>query len=356
MVFLALLTFFSDDLAVMLTSNMALATETTNYLHVAQYIVLVNAATQTVTAYLNGQGNTKTTLHSYMIELPVNIGLSYLLLFGFSYSIPFLGVFTFSGLGLEGAAFGSLIAIVIRLIFMSVYIKTTEKYNLCSIVKRPSLQKLTVHFVEIFPIAANFLVLGVGNTLYLLLFSQLNLYSYVAITLIFPWTKVATLSIVAWAQANAISVTQALGKGNHAHIQVILSSCIKIGGLMACLMSLLLYGFSLCIEIVYPNIEHKTVLALSCIAPLYIALPLVRAFNTIAGNYLRAMGKSVQVLKIHFITQWFIALPLCALVILYFELSIFWAFALLPLEELMKTLPFYRLLKKHYYKDSEGLA
>ena len=345
-VFLSLLTLFSAEIAIMLSNDAFLANETTNYLHIAQYIVLVNAITQSMTAYLNGQGNTKTTLHSYLVELPINIFVSYFLLFGFVISVPFSGTFSLSGLGLEGAAFGSLIAIIVRLIFLGIFIKRSGKYKVCSTVKFPSFYQLKEHFLEILPIAANFLVLAVGNTIYLLLFSQLNLYSYVAITLIFPWMKVATLSIVAWAQASAISVTQALGENNHSHINVILSTCFKGGGLLACVVSLILYVFSLCIEHIYPNIEHKTVLALSSIAPLYIALPLVRTFNTITGNYLRSIGKSVQVLKIHFFTQWFIALPLCALFILYYELSIFWAFALLPIEELIKAFPFYRLLKQ----------
>jgi Na+-driven multidrug efflux pump len=78
------------------------------------------------------------------------------------------------------------------------------------------------------------------------------------------------------------------------------------------------------------------------IAPLYIVLPIIRAYNTVAGNILRALGNSHLVLKIHFITQWVISLPICALLILYFEVSIFWAFAMIPIEELLKTIPFNR--------------
>ena len=83
---------------------------------------------------------------------------------------------------------------------------------------------------------------------------------------------------------------------------------------------------------------------MASIAPLYILLPLVRTYNTIAGNSLRAMGKSVQVLQVHFFTQWLVVLPLCALFVLYFELPLFWAFALLPAEEVIKAVPFYRML------------
>ncbi|MCI2283516.1 hypothetical protein L3081_09080 [Colwellia sp. MSW7] len=99
---------------------------------------------------------------------------------------------------------------------------------------------------------------------------------------------------------------------------------------------------SQCIEFVYPEIESETQTALMIIAPLYIVLPIIRAYNTVAGNILRALGNSNLVLKIHFVTQWLISLPVCALLILYFDASIFWAFAMIPIEELLKTIPFYR--------------
>lgn len=345
--FLILLSLFTENLASVLTNDATLAEQIITYLHITQFIVVINSLTQPITAYLNGQGNTQTTLHSYMLELPINIGLSYLLVFGFQCVVPFYGILNLSGLGLVGAGLGSLTAILVRLVFMSVYVKMNGQYKVCVTAAFPSLSSLKTHFLEILPIASNFLVLAIGSTIYLLLFSQLNLYAYVAITLIFPWVKVATLCIVAWAQACAISVTQAVGKNNHGHIEIIVRTCFKVGAILACVVSLSLYCFSLFIDVIYPNIERQTVLALSCIAPLYIALPVVRMFNTIAGNYLRAIDKSVQVLKIHFITQWFIALPLCAAFILYFELSIFWAFALLPFEEIIKAFPFYRLIKKY---------
>lgn len=93
------------------------------------------------------------------------------------------------------------------------------------------------------------------------------------------------------------------------------------------------------------DIAPETQIALMTIAPLYIILPIIRAYNTVTGNILRALGNSNLVLKIHFITQWVISLPICALLVLYFEISIFWVFAMLPIEELLKTIPFYRYKK-----------
>ncbi|MEP0071267.1 MAG: hypothetical protein ABJE79_01085, partial [Marinomonas sp.] len=47
-----------------------------------------------------------------------------------------------------------------------------------------------------------------------------------------------------------------------------------------------------------------------------------------------------------FIGQWVVSIPLCAVIILYFDASIFWAFAIQPFEEIIKALPFRQLARK----------
>ncbi|MBW8189725.1 hypothetical protein K0504_01645 [Neiella marina] len=331
-----------------LTDRQDIADKVQEYLAVGQYILLLNALAQTIIALLNGRGDTKTPFQAYLLELPFNAVVSFVLIFGVSaLGLNWQGLggenLGWEGLGFVGAAFGSLAAITVRLLYL--LWRLAQQTDLPAFTLKFNRSELTQHFAEIWPVATNFIVLSVGNTVYQLLFAQLNIYSYVAITLIFPWLRIATQFIVAWAQANSISITQAIGKGRHNHLALIVRACIKLGALMACAVSAALFGFSLLVEVVYPNVTEQTYVALASIAPLYIALPLVRTFNTIAGNSLRAMGRSVQVLKIHFVTQWLVGVPLCGLVILYFDWGLVWAFALLPIEELLKAIPFYRLLR-----------
>jgi Na+-driven multidrug efflux pump len=269
--------------------------------------------------------------------------VSYFLIFG-------VASFGFEGMGVQGAAFGSLASVIVRFLFLFKFFKQLSIVKSIITQFKPwqqfHWQNVCKHFTEILPIATNFLILSVGNTVYQLLFSQLNIYSYVAITLVFPWLRIATQFIVAWAQANAISITQAIGQQRTHHIKVIVESCIKVGVILSVIVALALYLFSLSINVIYPKVEQQTLTALAVIMPLYVALPLIRTYNTIAGNSLRAMGQSMVVLRVHFVTQWVISLPLCALFILYFELSLFWAFAILPLEEALKSLPLHFMLKK----------
>lgn len=96
------------------------------------------------------------------------------------------------------------------------------------------------------------------------------------------------------------------------------------------------------ILLIYPKIETETQIALAIIAPIYIFLPIFQGYNSVSANILRALGDSQHALKVNFVAQWMIALPVCAVLILHFEVSVFWAFAMMSIEELLKVFHFYK--------------
>lgn len=344
-VFFLLLTFFSGNLISAITNNAELALLAESYISITKYIVLISAYTQVCTAYFNGCGNTKIPLIGFLFELPINAVLSYLLIFGIG---------DYSGLGLAGAAWGSLFAVFLRAVFLNFALKNDKNIDLTYPQKRPFLIELRPQFSEIFPIAANFLVLSIGATVYQLLFAQLDLFSFVAITLIFPWIRAGTQFPNSWAQASAISISQAIGKRDIDYLKDFISKCIQMGLLISGVIAGLFILLSQYIHLIYSDIDPATYSALMVIAPLYIILPVIRAYNTVSGNILRALGQSTLVLKIHLITQWFIALPICAFMIMYLDISIFWAFAMIPIEELLKTIPFCRFKQQRIEALNSG--
>lgn len=349
---LALLLCFDNSIIALITDDPVLTEQVLQYLSVGQYIILISAITHVITAFFNGQGKTKITFSGYLLEVPFNALISYLLIFGWyvpepdffsGFSLGFLNV-NVEGLGVYGAALGSFMAVCLRLIYLIWQLNRRQIIAIPSMKWYQCYHGCKAHFQEISPIAANFVVLSVGHTLYQLLFAQLNIYSYVAITLVFPWIKIGTLSIVAWAQAASISISQAIGKQQHKKLTQIINSSIAVGLVASVFIAVGFYIISLLMETIYPNIADETYLALDTIAWLYILLPIARTYNTIAGTALRALGKSVAVLRVHFVTQWLVALPLCTLLIFYFEASLFWVFSIVLLEEFIKTVPFYNML------------
>ncbi|NHN37177.1 MATE family efflux transporter [Pseudomaricurvus alcaniphilus] len=344
LLFLSVLTFFGAELVAAITDDAELAALAESYLSITKYVVLVTAYTQTCTALLNGCGNSKVPLQGFLIELPVNAVLSYFLINGFG---------AYEGLGLQGAAWGSLIAVLLRAVYFYVVLKSADNVDLTYPQQRLFRAEVGPQYAEIYPVAANFFVLSIGATVYQLLFAQLDLFAFVAITLIFPWVRAGTQFTNAWAQASAISISQALGQKEHKSLALFASDSTRVAMTLSMMIAGLFLLLSQCIQFIYPNIEPGARMALNTIAPLYIILPIIRSYNSVSGNILRALGDSKRVLKIHIVTQWGISLPLCAILILHFDVSIFWAFAMMPLEELLKTIPFYRY-KQINLKRMEG--
>ncbi|WP_390904633.1 MATE family efflux transporter [Vibrio jasicida] len=337
-VFWSLLTLFDKHLINQLTNNVALYAETERYLAVAKFIIIFNAITQVMIALFNALGRTKVPFKGYLIELPVNMAMSYVLIHGFA---------GFEGIGVQGAAAGSLIAIVIRLLYLTLCIRLDDSIVLSLKNLDASLKRNTInHFKEIFPVAANVTMLQTGATIYMLLYSQLTLNAYVAMTIVMPWIKAGSQFITAWAHSSAITISQAIGSRQMNSLRRDVDTSIDMAVMISFVSAAFFLALSYVLPDLYPNLDPSTYQALSAIAPLYIFLPIVRGYNTVHGNVLRALGKTTDVFKINFTGQWLVSIPVCALIILYLDLSVFWAFAVMPFEEIVKALPFRHLARK----------
>ncbi|MGY3569859.1 MATE family efflux transporter [Vibrio paucivorans] len=336
--FWLLLTVFEYPLIEMLTDEPSLHAEISRYLLVSKYLVLFTAITQVIIALFNGMGKTKIPFKGYLIELPINAVLSYVLIHGIS---------NFEGLGVQGAAWGSLIAILIRCVYLSLCLNVDASLRLkFTATRNDFVANIRHHFIEIFPVAANVTMLSIGATIYQLLYSQLNINAYVAITLVMPWIRAGTQFITAWAHSSAITISQAIGSRKLDDLTKNVDTSIDIAVWISIASALFFAALSVVIAKVYPDLDASTYHALAIIAPLYIFLPIVRGYNTVHGHVLRALGKTTEVFKVNFTGQWIISIPLCALIILVFDGSIFWAFAIQPFEEVVKALPFRRLARK----------
>lgn len=347
-IFFLALTFFDDSLIGMLTDDVSLHDEIAVYLSFSKYIVLFTAITQVIIALFNGLGKTKVPFRGYLIELPVNVLVSYVFIHGWS---------SFEGLGVQGAAIGSLVAIMIRAIYLYLCIRFENCIEVSLNAFGSDFSRNVVnHFKEIFPVAANVTMLSIGATIYQLLYTQLNINAYVAITLVMPWIRAGTQFITAWAHSSAITISQAIGSKQMADLRKNVDASIDIAVIISILSMFLFIGLSFFIGDIYPDLDSATYEALTVIAPLYIFLPLVRGYNTVHGHVLRALGQTTAVFKINFTGQWIISIPLCALIIFGFDGSIFWAFAIQPFEEIVKALPFRHLARKHLKEFDEEKA
>ncbi|WP_261875436.1 MATE family efflux transporter [Vibrio rarus] len=336
--FFALISLFKWPLIKLLSHESSLYSDIDAYLSIIKYALLLTGISQVSIALYNAMGKTKLPLLSYLLTMPINAVVSYYLING-------LG--SFAGIGVAGAALGSIFALGIRMVFLLVCLKYQRNSLLSlALAKQGIRRNIALHFKEISPIAANMMVLAMGLAAYRFLYTQLPTEAYAAVVMVTPWLSSLAQFVVAWAVSSAITISQAIGSNNLETLDADVNLSIKVTIAVSAIIALVSFVLSLFIDDIYPGHSDTTYQALATIAPLYILMPLIQGYTTVHGQVLRALGKTTAVFNINFVTRWVIAIPLCAFAVLVLDASIFWVYAITVFEQALKIVPMRHQAKK----------
>ena len=311
------------------------ATMAYEYLKVFSLVAIGVAFSQNITVFFNATGNSRIPFYANIIEIPVNVIVSLVLIYGY------LGL---PEMGLTGAAIGSAVAISCRTIFLlSFYAKQQTKNGITT--ENPP-EKLTFadikyHLKYATPIAGTFISAVIVGSICMLIYAKLGVNQFAALTLIAPWVKVFANLATAWAQASSIIVGQLLGNKSWGLIDGFISKSWRISFYIGVIISLSYVSVFYLFKLIYPELQQETIDTLWQFVPILFLIGFIRTSNTFCGNVLRAGGDAKHIFKIHAYTQWFVILPLSALFVLYWELSAVWVFGLTLLEETIKSIPFH---------------
>ena len=317
-----------------------------DYLKVFSAVVIGVAISQNITVFFNATGNSRLPFYANIVELPVNVVVSLVLIHGL------LG---FPELGLTGAALGSVVAVMCRTIFLLVFhSKQQTKQIIAAPFESKNLSGADVknHLKYATPIAGTFVSAVLASSVCMLIYAKLGINQFAALTLITPWIKVAGHLSTAWAQATSIIVGQLLGNKSWGLLDSFISKAWRASFLISIVISLAYLSMFYLFEAIYPELQTETLSTLWQFMPILVLIPFIRTSNTLCGNVMRAGGDAKHVFWIHALTQWFVIVPLSALFVLYWELSAVWVFALILVEELIKGIPFHLRMHGGQWKRS----
>ena len=319
------------------------------YLAVFMLVVFSEAVGQCMGSYFNGCGKTRLTFYSYLIAMPINIVTSIILIYGY------LGA---PELGVVGAAYGSAIASVTRVLFMSAQLYRQNRFfrDIHGWAKATFGHALQRHLVFSMPIAGTFLSMTIGNQVCTLIYARMNVNDFAAITLVMPWVQVAGTFGMAWAQATGITVAQLLGANTpEATLDTFLSRAWRVAFLAAGVVAAAYLLLCLSSPWIYAGLEAETRLALMMFLPSLLLLPFPKGSNAICGQTLRAAGDTLHVMNIFVAGQWLFKVPLTLLFVSVLGLPVGWVFSIVMLEELFKF-PFFHLrLLRGDWKSGKNL-
>lgn len=337
---------FGQKMTSAMAPNTAVAEQAWTYLSIFSLVILAESVGQCLSSYFNGCGRTKLPLYSYCLSVPINILASVILIHGY-FGAPALGV--------AGAAIGSAIGIGLQVAYLLVQLNRTDGHlrhitgwhngSFGRTVKR--------HLSFSLPIAVTFISSNFASRVCMLIYVQMSIAAFAAMTLIMPWIMVAGTIGMQWAQATGIIVAQLLGeKRSGAALDRFLSAAWRAGFITAVPVALIHVVICLSPGLLYPSLAAETQAILMSFTLVLFILPFPKQSNAICGNTLRASGDTVYVMHVFVWSQWLFSVPATALAVLYFDLSPAWVMSLLLWEELVKFPAFHRRLWRGDWKSS----
>lgn len=328
----------------------AIASQAESYLTIFTIVIFGEAIGQCIASFFNGCSRSKLPLYGYLLSVPINVVASIVLIHGY-WGLPAFGV--------AGAAMGSAISITVQTLFWSVLLINTNG-SLMRVVgwhNQTFVPTLKRHIRFALPIAATFVSATLATHVCSLIYANMSLNGFAAMTLIAPWNLLTGQVAMQWTQATGILVAQLLGK--HTPEDVLdrfLSQAWKGAFVAAGIVSIIFLIMCLSLDWIYPDLEIETRAILFGFLPILVIIQFPRATNAICGNTLRAAGDTVYVMHIFVWTQWAFRVPATAILVLYFNAPAFWILSLFLWEEVLKFPVFHRRLWRGDWKRSDVAA
>lgn len=317
------------------------------YLTVFTLVIMGEAVGQCLSSYFNGCGRTKLPLLGYCLSVPINIGSSIILIHG---------LWGFPAFGVAGAAMGSALGVAVQAMFLTWQAYRLDRHLFRKRDWRQATFFLTLkrHVLFSLPIAATFISAVVATHVCTMIYANMPLNAFAAMTLIAPWVMVAGQISMQWTQATGILIAQLLGQGAPEEsldrfLGAAWRGAFATAGLVATVFAVLCVS----VDQIYPDLNVETREILKGFLPVLLILPVIRATNAICGNTLRASGDTIYVMHIFLWSQWAFRVPATALGVLYFEWNVFFIVALLLAEEFVKFPAFHRRLFKGDWKRAK---
>jgi Na+-driven multidrug efflux pump len=344
---LVVVIFFGPDIIQTFAHTPWIADQAVAYLNIFLFVVIFEAVGQCLASHFNGCGKTKVPFYSYLIAVPINVGLSIVLIHGL-YGFPELGV--------VGAAYGSAVSSFARVVYMAVktIVGDWDVFTAPGWSRGNFSTALRRHWIFALPIAGTFVSMTIGSQVCMLIYATMSVNEFAALTLILPWVHTAGTFGMAWAQATGITVAQLLGRQlDGLYLDRFLSRAWRGAFVAAGLVSMSYAVIILSSAWIYSDLQPQTTAALMTFLPVLLVLPFPKGSNAICGQTLRASGDTVYVMNIFISGQWMFKVPLTVLFVVYLDLHVGWVFALVLFEEFFKFPPFHMRVFKGLWKRAQ---
>ena len=322
---------FTDSIMGLFTPEPAVIALGVSYLKIVLASYLIASVTTLLCGVMRSTEQVRVALVTNTTAIFINIILNYIFIFGK------LG---FAPMGIRGAAVATLIARIIELLMVLFYVIFMDKKVKLRLSKMFSIKaQLVKDFLRYsLPVICNETFWGLGITLHSVVIGNLGPQAHSAYAVANIIERIGLLAALGFANAALIIIGKEIGAGReknaYPYAKTILTLSFILGVIMA-VMVLIIRGFVVDMF----NVEPATKDTAMNIVLVMMAVILAKSLNTTGVvGVIRGGGDTVTAMICDFIPMWFFAIPFGAIAAYVIKLPVWWVYACLMSDELVKVL------------------
>ncbi len=324
----------------------------------ARYLVITSPVlivTQLIVAYecgLRALGNTTMPLVAGAVSVVINIVLNYILIFGH------LG---FPAMGVAGAAWGTLVARILQLLFILLWIYLARHgfaLSLSQFRGALELDRIRRFSWFVLPLVANYAIWAIGNTAYHLMTGFAGTQALAVMGVITPVEGAFFALFLGLANASSVMVGRALGSGDYGRAWHLYRFFDRLTLGLVLLLSLVLWLCKPLILGIFGEVDEQTRALLSTTLNIFCLLVWVKVIVMLrVVGVLRAGGDNRFVLVADSVATWVFGLPVFVLAVFFWGFAFPIIYTLLFLEDILKLVPVTRRIGlRRWIKNLTGTA
>lgn len=269
-------------------------------------------------------------LCSNTIGIITNIVLNYCMIFG---------KFGFPKMEIEGAALATLIAKIVEFAIVFIYVVFFDKRVKLSFARMFKIdRKLIKDFIRYsLPVIFNETMWGLGITLHSVVIGHIDDASYAAYTVANIIEKIGLLSAIGFANATQIIIGKEIGAGRSKNAYPYAKTMLALSAILGIIMSAVVLIVRVPAVGLFDVTDTTKTSAVNIIAVMSVII-FIKSFNTtaIVGAF-RGGGDTRTAMIFDFVPMWVISIPLGAVAAHFIKLPVWWVYACLMSDEVIKS-------------------
>lgn len=300
------------------------------YLRIVLASYVIASVTSILCGVMRSTEQVGIALGSNTVGIFTNIALNYCLIFG-KFGLPRMEI--------EGAALATLIAKIVEFLIVLVYVIFFDRRVRLSFARMFRIQRRMIgDFIKYsLPVIFNETMWGLGITLHSVIIGHIGDAAYAAYTVANIIEKIGLLSAIGFANATQIIIGKEIGAGRSENAYPYARTMLALSAALGVIMS----GVVLLVRVpavgLFDIADSTKTAAVNIIAVMSVII-FIKSLNTTAiVGVMRGGGDTRTAMIFDFMPMWLISIPLGAIVAHIIKLPVWWVYACLMSDEVIKS-------------------